>query len=478
MASRVVFWGALVFAAAAGIVLRVWILLGPLGKLESDEAVAGLIARHMLDGEVTALYWLTPYGGTLEPAAAAAVFAVVGSSVLALKLTTLGVFVAAAFVMWRVGIRTVGPAAALVGTALFWVFPPYLVWWTTKARGYYGMGVLLGLVVLLLVLRLRERDSRRDAAALGLALGLGWWTTPGIVMIAVPALAWLLVRRRSAFTPVALALALPGLLVGIAPWVAWNARNGWLSLDVTPVAGEESTFAERLEHLFVHVLPTWFGVRVPFSLEWVAGPLVGWVVVAAALGAFVFALVRRPEGLEPLLVITAAFPLLYALSAYTYYFAEPRYVVYVSPVLALLLGRGLAAPPAAAAGIACACLLSTIGLVRMERDRLFQPDVAEGRPAGGLEPVIELLEQKGERYVLANYWIAYRLSFESAERIVATSTGFVRYQPHDRLVRQSGHPARVFGAASRVEPQLRSRLLADGYRRYRAGDWIVYVHEP
>ncbi len=146
----VAFWGALAVAAVAGIALRIYILTGPLGMLESDEAVAGLIARHMLEGEVTPLYWLSPYGGTLESAVAAAVFAIVGSSVLALKLTTLGVFVAAAILTWRVGIRTVGPRAALLGTALFWVSPAFLVWWTTKARAYYGMGVLLGLVVLLL----------------------------------------------------------------------------------------------------------------------------------------------------------------------------------------------------------------------------------------------------------------------------------------------------------------------------------------
>jgi hypothetical protein len=145
-------------------------------------------------------------------------------------------------------------------------------------------------------------------------------------------------------------------------------------------------------------------------------------------------------------------------------------------VIALLLGRALIAPPAAAVGIACAVALSTLALVRMKDDRLFQPDAAEGRPAGSLEPVIDLLEREGERYVLADYWISYRLTFESAERVIATSTGFVRYQPHDRLVRASGEPARVFGAESRVEPRLRRRLLASGYRRHQAGDWIVYVH--
>ena len=57
-------------------------------------------------------------------------------------------------------------------------------------------------------------------------------------------------------------------------------------------------------------------------------------------------------------------------------------------------------------------------------------------------PLIRFLETHRATRVLADYWVAYRLSFESRERIIATSTGFVRYQPHDRLVRRSANPRR------------------------------------
>ena len=165
-------------AAVAGLALRVWILASPMGALDSDEAVSGLMARHMLDGEFSALYWLGNYGGTLESAVAALVFAVFGSSVIALKLTTLGLWIVAAVLTWRVGIRTIGRRPAQAAAALFWIAPTYMVWWSTKARAFYAMGVVLGLLVVLLALRLREHGSRRDAAALGLVLGLGWWTSP------------------------------------------------------------------------------------------------------------------------------------------------------------------------------------------------------------------------------------------------------------------------------------------------------------
>jgi len=464
-----------VVAAVAGLVLRVWILASPLGALDSDEAISGLMALHMLDGEVSALYWLGNYGGTLESAVAALVFAVFGSSVVALKLTTLALFAAAAVLTWRVGIRTVGPRAALAGAALFWISPAYFVWWSTKARAFYGMGVFLALIIFLLALRLRDQGSRRDAAFLGLAVGLGWWTSPGVLVLAAPVLVWLVWRRPSVVRLVP--FALPGLVIGIAPWLAWNVRNGWLSLDLSPVASEQSTFVDRLTNLFHYVLPTWLGLRVPFSLDWLLGPLVGWVGLGVALAGFAVLVARRRPALEPLLLTAALFPLLYALSKFTYYAAEPRYVVYLSPVLALLAGSALVTPLRAWVALAAALTLSVAGLVQMHREQLFQPLAQDVPVPSDLGGVIGLLEQEGENRVLANYWIAYRISFESAERVIATSTGFVRYQPHDTLVRRSAYPARVYVQGSTVEARARTELRSRGYRRLETGGFVVYVRD-
>jgi hypothetical protein len=460
-------------ALVAGVALRVWILSGPLAALESDEAISGLMALRMLDGEFAAMYWLSPYGGTIESVVAAIPLAVFGTSVLTLKLATLAVYVAGGVLTWFVGVRTVGRRAAAVGAALMWVWPAYFVWWTTKARAYYGAGFLLGTAALLLVLRLRERDSIRDAALLGLVLGLGWWTTPGIVVLGAPALAWLAWRRPRAYRLAP--WALPGALVGAAPWLAWNARNGWLSLDLSPVAAEGSTASGRLDGFFSTVLPTWLGVRVPFSADWLLGPVVGWAVVACALAGLVLAAALRRPAPEPLVTAAVAFPLLAAASQYSYYVAEPRYLVYAAPVPALLLGRAFRGALPAALLLTAATALSVVALGRMEDAGRFHPLAQDVRVPADLTPVLDVLEREGETRVLANYWIAYRLTFEAAERIIATSTGFVRYEPYDRLVRASPAPARVYVARSSVEQRARANLVDRGFRRIRAGGFVVYL---
>ena len=469
-------WTALLVAAlAAGTLLRGWVLTTPLSALDADEAITGLMARHALDGEFSVFYWLALYGGPLEAWLTAPVFWLFGSSVEALRVVPMLLFALAGVLVWLVGRRTVGEPGARLGAAVYWIAPAYLVWWSTKARAYFATGLVLALLATLLLLRLRERDSRVDAAALGLVLGLAWWTMPQVAVFAVPLGAWLLWKRPASLrlTP----FAIPTFLLGAAPLLAWNVRHSWDALLPRSVAGEESTYLGRLADLFRTILPTWLGVRLPFSLEWLVWPPVGVAIVVLAVGALLVLLLRRPAGLVPLLAVAAAFPFLYALSTHAFYVREPRYLVVFAPVPALLAGWGLSRlrPAGAAIGLACVLALSVIGLVRMERDQLPSPR-GTGQPVpAGLTPLLDLLEREHVRYVLANYWIAYRISFESDERIIATSTGFVRYQPHDRLVRNSPAPARVFIAGTNGERLARPTLLARGHRRLEVGGFVVYI---
>src|SRR6478609_1267870 len=75
-----------VVGIVAGIALRIWLLRLPTGVLDGDEAIVGLMARHMVhQHEFTTFYWGQNYGGSLGAMVTAGVFAVFGSSVTTLK---------------------------------------------------------------------------------------------------------------------------------------------------------------------------------------------------------------------------------------------------------------------------------------------------------------------------------------------------------------------------------------------------------
>src|SRR6476619_7598304 len=66
---------------AAGVLLRVALLVRPTGSLDSDEAIVGLMARHIVhQHDFTAFYWGQNYGGSITAVVMAAVFSLFGSS--------------------------------------------------------------------------------------------------------------------------------------------------------------------------------------------------------------------------------------------------------------------------------------------------------------------------------------------------------------------------------------------------------------
>lgn len=121
-------WKAIIgLTLVAGIVLRAWVYRSALGVPDSDEGVVGLMARHVLDGELTTFFWGQGFGGSQEALLTAPIFALAGSGWLTLRLVPVVLSGLAAIVVWRVGRRTIGePAATIAGCAL-WLFPPFLV---------------------------------------------------------------------------------------------------------------------------------------------------------------------------------------------------------------------------------------------------------------------------------------------------------------------------------------------------------------
>jgi hypothetical protein len=353
-----------------------------------------------------------------------------------------------------------------VAAALFWVWPSYGVWKSVRAHGFYGSALVLSLLALLLVLRLREEPSRRDVAALGLVVGLGWWATPQFALVGGPAVLWLIVVRRDAlrgFWP-----ALPTAVLGALPWLVSNVRHDWYSFDYAPGGG---TYFSRLRGFFTATLPMALDLRVPFALDWALGAVLSALVLLAALGWVAYLALRRRRKLGPLIPVVLAFPFLYAASSFTWLVEEPRYLVLLTPVAALLVSEGLRRPPVATAALAAAVAVSLTGLERMGEAPRYHIRTGQVRVPDDLGPLLDALDARGVRTVRAHYWIAERITFESGERIVASSS---RYPPFARRVAASRDPGRVFVAGTSGERRVQARLLAKGYDRFEVGGFAVY----
>lgn len=465
-------------AVIVGIAFRIWMLSSPIGLLDSDEAVVGLMARHVLEGDFPIFFWGQAYGGPQEALLAAGLFSVFGSSVVTLKLVPAILSAVAAVLTWRVGRRTVGEEGAAIGAALVWVWPMAFVWWSIKSVGFYQAGLVAGLGVVLLALRLRERDSIVDAAALGLLAGTAWWATAQTVYLMAPAFVWLIASRPRVIRLAPVALL--GAIVAAGPWLVHNAQNEWVGLHPPDPGIPNNGYVDHLRLFFADALPGALGLRLPGG-GWLP-PGGGQVAYVILLGLFVYAAFRARRNTLLLVGIAVSYPFLFALSPFSWYVEHPRYLLFLSPVPALLLGRALARLPAPAviAAFTTVLGLTVFSLVTVNRDNRLIPPAPEIRSPLAVTPVVDYMEEHEIEAAWATYWLAYRLTFESGEAVIVTPyAGAVRNAEYAAYVREHPAAAYVFLDESSMDDHFGNALTGMGvpFERTQVEGFVVYEPE-
>jgi hypothetical protein len=175
-----------VLLACFSLAVRAPFLMRSEAFFDSDEAVEGLMARHVLRGELPTFYWGQSYKGVPETYLAAAAFAMFGSHVAVLKGLTavlFALYIAASFML--VG-RWFGWRIAIASSLMTAVGPPALMYWTLSANAEFVLVMLFGTVLLLLAPALIAKPSGGGRVAFGLVAGLGAWTHPLIACYLLP----------------------------------------------------------------------------------------------------------------------------------------------------------------------------------------------------------------------------------------------------------------------------------------------------
>jgi hypothetical protein len=476
--------------AVTGVVLRVWAYRSWLGVPDSDEAVVGLMVRHIQHGQLTTFFWGQAYGGSQEALITAPVFAVFGSSWLALRIVPILLNALAALILWRVALRLLSERAAAVAAAVFWIWPPFLIYKLTHQWGFYASGVLLGVLLLLLGLRLVEQPSPARAAVFGLVLGLAVWETEQVVPVAVPLLAWLTWQRPAWLRQ--LWAAVPAAILGALPSIVWNIRHDFGSFHST--VPDTTTYAHRLRLFVSPLLPLLLGLREDYTQQRIVpSPVATYAILALLAGLFAWGAWRsrhRPMGL--LYLVTLVYPFLYAIPAETMFERDPKYLVVLAPVLVLLVAQLATSYPGAAALLTLAAVVSFVSLTRLDHSYATVPQQPPVAPRD-LGPLIATLDAYGLNRVYSTYWVAYRLDFDTRERIIASQSKLehvrfvdgvarpfhnpnARWQPYERTVDAAPRPGFVFFKAALGEARASTRALdAHGYRRIPVGPFVVYV---
>jgi hypothetical protein len=225
----------LVVLAAVG--LRAWRDRGWAGTFNSDEAVIGLMARHVLQGELPVYYWGENYIGSVGAFLALPFLAALGWTVPALRAGTLLV-VAGVLVLHATLVRRHAGAVAAVGSLGLLAAPaiPLLDYTTAPEPGTFGLVVLVGTAIF--ALAHSEDGGIRRAAAVGLLVGFGAWIKQTTLLYVLAAASvwllrspeWAALRRRLPW-PGGMWAVVPPVLAGLALAALFTngcAQPSWL----------------------------------------------------------------------------------------------------------------------------------------------------------------------------------------------------------------------------------------------------------
>jgi hypothetical protein len=464
-AGRIAFVVGMGLLAVLGLVLRLHLLTHL--PVDGDESVAGLMADQILHGHFYTFFWGNQYGGG-EFYLEALLFAVFGRGPVVLNGTGVLVTAAAAVLLWRAALKLVPPdrrwVAAAVATA-FWVWPEAALWNSTREFGFRQLTMAAGTAAILLTLRMVEDWSPLTAVGAGLALGVGWWSSPEIVYFAVvPAvmITVVLLRGWDRTRLPALGLAVMGSIVGALPWFWTNLHTGFASLsNGSSPSYTPTTYVGRLSLFFHKAFPMMLNLRRPESGAWIGGRTGQALYLLSLLALAGLCLAglwkaRSADGLGAGACVVALllFPFEYAAFPATSFWQDGHYGVFCVPLVLLVVAGSAPSrvrwPPALPV-LALAATAAVLALSLSAYDTQFLPATGLSglfrsgpNPNGEALAAIRGLESHHIRDAYADYWVAYNLDFLSQERLRVTDPSADRWAALYREVRASQNPAWIF----------------------------------
>ncbi len=447
LGKRVREWGVVVLLMCLALILRLDFMRAGGFVIDADEAIVGLMGKHILEGrEIPTFYYGQHYMGSLEGILASVTFRLFGVSSFTLQLVPLCFSIALVYVVYLLGRSVGGVTVGRVAALLCAVPPSPLVVWSFKARGGFIELIVIGALTFLFTVRWLRKPSTNLTypVLIWTLLGLGWWVNNQIVYFLVPVgifgalktLSSLRSKRMSLRQGLVLAaVSIGSFFCGSAPYWIYNIRKGFPSLGMFGFASP-SDIGEHVVGLFRSALPIILGAKH----FWQDAPIFpGSTAIAYVVYLSVFLSVcwarRRNivsllrcsvDRIEPLEIFLLFIPLscaVFAVSSFGWLWQAPRYLLPIYVGVFVVCGwfaRELGRRSKVLAGLAVTVMVALNIASSYAGGRAIpgEPIVFNGeRVSRDHTDIIRILETLGISKVRTNYWIGYRLAFETNERV-------------------------------------------------------------
>lgn len=492
-----------IVSMVVAVAIRAWLLATRAIPFNSDEAILGLMARHILAGARPIFFYGQAYMGSMDAWLIAGSFRLLGDSVVSIRVVQVVLYLLFMLVVVNFAGRVYGAEIGRWTIALAAVPPALVMTYTSATLGGYNEVLLLGSITLLLGFDCLRPDGparRYEWLLLGVAAGLAFWTH-GVTLtfIAPVGLIHLLHFKRERLVGYAASLA--GFVAGSLPWWIYNLSSGWEALQVlTAPTPFESVWWERLFGFGALGVPALLGLRFPWSPGFLLTPIL-FLGVSLYTGVCLVLLMslRRTRSIRnPGTQLLVALVTLYILGFVATQYGVDSTGRYLLPLyVPVLIAGGFTLEtawkwrkPAGMALLAGILFLNGFGLWRAASSSSGLTTQFDEITRFGNEhdrPLIEFLQQEGIAAGYANYWVSYRIAFLTNEGIILAP--LLPYKPDLRYSHEDlridryqavADASRQVAYVTSLHPELDARLqrefdeLGVTFRERQIGPYHVF----
>ncbi len=472
--SNMKLFGDIIFFMLLGSIPRLAVLFSSNASIESDEAIVGLMGLHITEGlPVPTFYYGQAYMGSLEAILASVYFTLFGLNNWALKLVPFTFSLLHIFSSYLLGFIIGKRAGGRIAALYVALAPCSLIIWSSKARGgfietlFFG-SIALSLTHLFLNSNLKNSFKKNISliSALGFVLGLGWWTNNQIVFFMAPIglgiLIFMITNRVKVYDVISyLFSGLFAFIIGGLPFWIYNTSSHpkWESFEVLfgKTAGDSSTL--YFKEFWSTALPIILGAS-KFWTDYDIYPnstTIVYTLVILLILPIIIALgsILRPKKYRlnnyssikiwsiynPIILFFILTPIIFSFSSFGWLSRAPRYLLPMYSVIPALLALAHSLIPAEGFMKSSynvrkifILILGLLILNNLASNYLGGKITNEGQPmvylgervAEDHKPLYEWLANHNCTHINTNYWIGYRIAFETKEHVTFTRFGMPR----------------------------------------------------
>jgi 4-amino-4-deoxy-L-arabinose transferase-like glycosyltransferase len=503
-------WVAALLIAAAGWKLLLYVL--NVVPFNSDEAVVGLMARHILEGERPIFFYGQSYMGSLDAILISVGFSIFGQSVWVIRLVQGLLYLCLLLTTVLLGREAFKSIPIGVLAALVLVVPTVNVTlYTTATLGGYNEALLIGNILMLQGVRFAKKPGAGWFFIFGLVAGMGLWVNALTLVFSVPVFVYMVMELRDKLKSINslgwLAGGLAGALVGALPWWVYAWQTGASSLIGellgSAVSVEGGSWLARsgmhLVNLVLLGVPVMLGLRPPWGVTWLALPLIPFALIAWGM-IFVFYVrqLRRSSPDRGAFALLGGIALtLFAGFLFTSFGVDPsgRYFLPLVVPFALILGAYVLST-----GTPRLVRIGVLGVIlafqvwgNLQCLQAYPPGFTTQFDASTIidhrfdNELIAFLKEKGETRGYTTYWVAYPLAFLSSEEVLFVprlpyhqdlryTARDNRYEPYNRAVESGDEVAYITARNPTLDERLAKGLKSEGvsWQEITIGDYHVF----